>query len=124
MDLPAGGEPTGRRPMGPRRHFGLTRPAGSQWAKTRPPGARLRAPTPGLAPGWGPVTPIRATSLLAAVQRVPASFAFLESLGGEGYLIVLLLIGTGDSIVLLGDFNAHVGNNSDTWRPGYLASLI
>ncbi|KAI3367304.1 hypothetical protein L3Q82_008349 [Scortum barcoo] len=24
------------------------------WAKTRPPGARLRAPTPGLAPGWGP----------------------------------------------------------------------
>ncbi|KAI3354973.1 hypothetical protein L3Q82_004764 [Scortum barcoo] len=25
------------------------------WAKTRPPGARLRAPTPGLAPGWGPV---------------------------------------------------------------------
>ncbi|KAK3529812.1 hypothetical protein QTP86_006009 [Hemibagrus guttatus] len=23
-------------------------------AKTRPPGARLRAPTPGLAPGWGP----------------------------------------------------------------------
>ncbi|KAI3363181.1 hypothetical protein L3Q82_011546 [Scortum barcoo] len=24
------------------------------WAKTRPPGARLLAPTPGLAPGWGP----------------------------------------------------------------------
>ncbi|KAI3372780.1 hypothetical protein L3Q82_023242 [Scortum barcoo] len=36
-----------------RRHFGLS-PAGSLWAKTRPPGARLRAPTPGLAPGWGP----------------------------------------------------------------------
>ncbi|KAI3368487.1 hypothetical protein L3Q82_025500 [Scortum barcoo] len=26
------------------------------WAKTRPPGARLRAPTPGLAPGWGPTS--------------------------------------------------------------------
>ncbi|KAK3546853.1 hypothetical protein QTP86_003744 [Hemibagrus guttatus] len=36
---------------------------------------------------------------------------FLETLRGvqEGAL-------TGDSIVLLWDFNAHVGNNSDTWR--------
>ncbi|KAI3373103.1 hypothetical protein L3Q82_006435 [Scortum barcoo] len=54
MDLPAGGEPTGR-----------------QAHVARPPGTRLRAPTPGLAPGWGPgATPIRATGEQERLKEV------------------------------------------------------
>ncbi|KAI3356439.1 hypothetical protein L3Q82_017660 [Scortum barcoo] len=39
--------------------------------------------------------------------------AFLESLGG--YYLIVLRLGT-PLLLLLGDFNAHMGNDSDTWR--------
>ncbi|KAK3550611.1 hypothetical protein QTP70_000696 [Hemibagrus guttatus] len=46
MLLPVGGRPTS---------FLRAVPDRVPQAKTQPPGARLHAPTPGLAPGWGPV---------------------------------------------------------------------
>ncbi|KAK3557345.1 hypothetical protein QTP70_026575 [Hemibagrus guttatus] len=48
MLLPAGGGPKGRWA------YVRTVPGRVPQAKTRPPGARLHAPTPGLAPEWGP----------------------------------------------------------------------
>ncbi|KAI3353442.1 hypothetical protein L3Q82_019972 [Scortum barcoo] len=55
----------------------------------------------------------RSLSSCRRLRAVQSTYlAFLESLGGG----VLDSAPTGDSIVLLGDFNAHVGNNSDTWR--------
>lgn len=39
--------------------------------------------------------------------------------GSSEYLAILMYLGEvlpGDSVVLLGDFNTHVGNNEETWK--------
>ena len=43
----------GPQEVGPTSSF-RAEPGRAPWVEARPPGALLRAPTPGLAPGWGP----------------------------------------------------------------------
>ena len=65
------------------------------WAKTRPPGAHLRAPTLGLAPGWGPGNAdpgdVRVLDFISII-RGHQNHYFLK--------IVLLTIGAGSLVRL------------------------
>ncbi len=74
-------------------------PGRTPWGEARPPGARIRAPTPGLAPGWGPACAMPGDVTVLGLVSIIRGFWHQDTLGRRSMI---------DFVVISSDLRPYV----------------